>query len=261
MSFIESYERQLVEAAERRRDARPGRRLRRWLAGGRGRRPGAAVALAALAVGVPAATATVAGWNPFDDPDRSTRVGRPSISQRPVDPALAARLGVLRRPQGAADRGTATSDRLRAIGAQYRGAQLDGVRLLDRDRGAVLVPFDQAPVPRDPGGRPLPGFGGAADGPGVCVFEGTADGFGAGGCHDAAKIDRGLALGSGGGEVSGLVPDGVARVRLIRAGDAVEATVRDNYFAAESASPRVVEWLAADGSILDRIDLNAERSR
>jgi hypothetical protein len=244
MSFIESYERQLVEAAERRRSRRS-----RWL-GGRQRR-GLAVAIAALVVAVPATAATVTEWDPFDDPGRSERIGKPTRSQRPVDPALASQLGVLRRSQTPADRGAATSRRLRDAGERYRGAQLDGVRLLYSDREAILVPFEEPPVPVSSGGDPV-----------VCVFEANADGFGSAGCHDAQKIERGLAIGSGSGEVSGLVPDGVARVRLIRGDETAEAAVKNNYFHAEGASsPSVVEWLADDGSLVKRIDLNAERAR
>ena len=264
MSFIESYERKLVEAAERRRDARLGNRVRRLFAAKR-RRQGLAVVLAALVAGVPAAAATVGGWNPFDDPGRDARAGKPpSVSQRAVDPALTAQLGVLRREQTPGDRGAVTSERLRGADDAFRGAQLEGVRLVDRDRGVVLVPFEQMPVPRDAEGRALPGFEDAQDGNVVCVFEPTADGFGGVGCHNAQKIDRGLALASGSGQISGLVPDGVARVRLIRGDDSAEAPVQDNFFsAAEPAptAPRVVEWLAADGSLVKRIDLNAERAR
>lgn len=262
MNFIDSYERQLVEAAERRRDARLSRRARRWL-GGRAQRRGAALALAALVVAVPATAATVGGWDPFEDSQHNPRVGKPTASERPVDGALKARLGVLRRPQTPADRGAATDQRLRDVGREFRGAQVDGIRVLDRERTVVLVPFEQMPVPRDDQGRPLPGFGGPEQQNVACVFRGTSEGFTVAGCHDPTKIERGLAIGTGGDEVSGLVPDGVARVRLIRGGESGEADVRDNWFATSDApsSPRFVEWLAADGSLVKRTDLNDARSR
>ena len=260
MSFIESYEHQLVEAAERRRDARLSRRLRRWLAAV-GSRRGAAAVLAALAVAVPAATATVKGWNPFDDAGRERPLPAPSTSGRPVDPGLKGTLGVLRRPQTPADRAAITSERLKHLsGDAYRGAQLDGIRLVDPRRGVVLVPFEEGPVPRDGRGRPLPGFNGFANV--ACLVTPTSDGFLGASCHTAEKVRSGLAVGSGGGDVSGLVPDGVARVRLIRGDETTEAPVRDNFFAATGiAGPRIVEWLAADGSLVRRIDLNAKRSQ
>ena len=258
--FIDSFERELVEAGERRRDARVGRRFRRGLAG-RGGRRGAAAVLVALAVGVPAATATVGGWNPFDEASGNGRIPAPSVSARPVDPALAATLGVLRRPQSASDRAAITSERLKGLsGDAFRGAQLDSIRLVDPRSGVVLVPFEEGPVPRDDRGRPLPGFEGFSNV--ACIVTRTTDGAGAISCHTAEKVRSGLAVGSGSGDVSGLVPDGVARVRLIRGDESAEAPVRNNFFRADgTAAPLFVEWLAADGSLVKRIDLNDERLR
>lgn len=256
MSFIDSYEHQLVEAARRRADARPRRRIARWLAA-IGRRRGAAAALAALVIAVPATAATV-GWNPFDDQGRNPRVSQPSLSSRPVAAELRDALGVLRRPQTDADRGLATSRTLRdTVDASFRGVALDGIRLVDRERGIVLVPVEETPVPRDAQGRPVPGFEDPP--PAVCTVERTRDGFAAAGCHSIDEIRSGRTLGSGSGRVTGVVPDGVARVRLVRGDESGEAAVRENFFATEDAptNPRFVEWLASDGATIRRIDLDA----
>jgi hypothetical protein len=249
VTFIESYEHDLVDAAER----RYRRRSRRFVSR-HGR--GLAVALAALTVSGSAATAAVTGWDPLDDPDRNPRVGRPTETSRPVDPALVAQLAVLRRPQNETDRRDITGDRLRGLGRSFRGVRIDGIRLLDPDRGVVLVPVEGMPVPRDPQGRPLPGFDDARNRNTVCVAQPNRDGFESVSCHNSDKIASGLAIGSSGGYVDGLVPDGVARVRLIR-GDrtTAEAPVRNNYFYVESAFPNAVEWLGPDGSLVKRTEL------
>jgi hypothetical protein len=260
MTFIDSYEDQLVDAARRQRDARVGRRARRFGRFGVPRGRGPAIALAALVIGVPAATATVAGWNPFDDGDRNPRMPAPTTSGQAVDPDLVATLGVLDRPQSGADRGVATSRAARAFSssAGYRGAQLKGVRVLDAGRGIVLIPFERGPVPLDPQGRPVPGFDPASYTNVACLFVQSGDSFAGVGCHNAEKIRSGRAIGSGSGQVTGLVPDGVATVRLIRGGQTSEVAVRNNLFVAEGVdAPREVEWLAEDGSTVKRIDLTA----
>jgi hypothetical protein len=205
---------------------------------------------------VPAAAATVGGWNPFDDPGRGPRNPAPTVSQGPIDPGLVQTLGVLRRPQSGADRGAATSRAARAFrGDAFRGAQLQGVRLLDAERGIVLVPFERTDAP--PGAGAVPGFDADRFGDVACVFERSGDGFSGIGCHTAEKIRAGFAVSSGSGRVTGLVPDGVARVRLIRGDQSTDAPVRNNLFVAEGAdAPRVVEWLRADGSQAKRIDLS-----
>jgi len=259
MTFIDSYEDQLVDAARRQRDARFRHRARRFVRLSFPRRRGPAVVLAALLIGVPAATATVAGWNPFDDPERNPRLPAPATSQQAVDPELAATLGVLRREQTDADRGVATKKAARAFSATagYRGAQLDGVRLLDAERGIVLIPFERGPVPLGPDGKPVPGFDPASYTNVACLFKQTGDGFAGVGCHSADKIRGGRAISAGSGRVTGLVPDGVARVRL-GGGQKVEADVQNNLWVAEGAgSPRTIEWLADDGSVVQRFDLTA----
>jgi hypothetical protein len=259
MTFIDSYEKQLVEAAERQRDASLRHRARRFRVA-IPRRRGPVVVLAALLIGVPAATATVSGWSPFDDSERSPRLPAPSSSQQGAAPELAATLGVLRRDQTNADRGVDAKKAARAFSATagYRGAQLKGIRVLDQDRGIVLIPFERGPVPLDPQGRPVPGFDPASYTNVACLFEQSGDGYAGVGCHSADKIRSGRAISSGSDRVTGLVPDGVASVRLGRGGRSTEVPVRDNLFVAEGVdAPRAIEWLADDGSTVQRFDLTA----
>jgi hypothetical protein len=258
MTFIDSFEEQLVQAATQQRDERLERRSRRfgWLRVPRGRGP--AVVVAALLIGVPAATATTGVWNPFNDADRNPRFPGPSSSQRGVDPRLAATLGVLRRDQTDADRSIATRRAARAFAASsgYRGVQLRGIRVLDPTRNIVLIPFERGPVPLDQNGQPLPGIDPASYTNVACVFELTSDSYAGVGCHSADKIRSGRAIASGGGDVTGLVPDNVAQVRLIRGDQVVEADVHDNFFSVEDAdAPLQVEWVRPDGSTARRIDL------
>jgi len=265
MTFIESFEDQLVQAARERRDARFRYRAARFARRVVPRRRGPVVVLAALLIGVPAAAATVGVWDPFDDDaGRSPRNPAPSASQRAAAPELVATLGVLRRDQTDADRGidTKTAARAYSASAGYRGAQLKSVRLLDAERGIVLIPFERGAVPLDPQGRPSPAFAPETYTNVACLFEQTGDGFAGIGCHSAQKIKLGRAISSGSGRVTGLVPDGVARVRLVRGDRTSEAPVQDNLFVAEGAEPPLqVEWLREDGSLIRRIDLTAPPPR
>jgi hypothetical protein len=256
MTFLDSYESQLVEAGRRRRDARLRNRIARRLHVPRRRGP--AIALAALLVAVPTAAATVGGWNPFNDSGRNPRFPAPNAAQHGLDPDLVATLGVLRRPQTGGDRGVATSTAARSFSKpHFQGVEVKGIRLLDPARGVVLVPFERIPVPTDSAGNPLPGFDSANYSNAVCLFERTSDGFAGIGCHTAGKIRDGRALSYSDGTVSGLVPDGVDRVRLIRDGETTEAPVHDNFFSAAGAQPTAVEWVGPDGALVKRIDLTA----
>jgi hypothetical protein len=266
MTFIESFEDQLVQAAREQRDARFRYRAARF-AGRvlpRGRR-GPAVVLAALLIGVPAATATVGGWDPFDDSaGRNPHTPAPSAGPQSAGADLVATLGVLRREQTDADRGVDTEEASRAFSASagYRGAQLKSIRLLDAQRGIVLIPFERGAVPLDAQGRPLRAFAPETYMNVACLFEHSADGFAGIGCHSAQKIKLGRAISSGSDRVTGLVPDGVASVRLIRGDQTSEASVQDNLFVAEGAEPPLqVDWLREDGSLIKRIDLTAPPPR
>jgi hypothetical protein len=264
MTFIDSFEDQLVQAAREQRDARFRYRARRFAGRVLPRRRGPAVVLAALLIGVPAATATVAGWDPFDDGGRNPRIPAPSAGQRSAAADLVSTLGVLRREQTDADRGVDTEEAARAFSASagYRGAQLKSVRLLDAQRGIVLIPFERGAVPLDAQGRPLRAFAPETYMNVACLFEHSADGYGGIGCHSAQKIRLGRAISSGSDRVTGLVPDGVDRVRLIRGDATSEAPVQNNLFVAEGAEPPLqVDWLREDGSLIRQIDLTAPPPR
>jgi hypothetical protein len=265
MTFIESFEKQLVEAAREQRDARFRHRAARFAGRVLPRsRRGPAVVLAALLIGVPAATATVGGWDPFDDAGRNPRIPAPSAGQRSAAPALIGTLGVLRREQTDADRGVDAEEAARAYSASagYQGAQLKSVRLLDAQRGIVLIPFERGAVPLDAQGRPSRAFPPETYMNVACLFEHTADGFAGIGCHTAQKIRLGRAISSGSDRVTGLVPDGVDRVRLVRGDTTTEAPVQNNLFVAEGTEPPLqVEWLRDDGSLIRQIDLTAPPPR
>jgi hypothetical protein len=263
MSFIDSFEAQLVEAGHRRIEKRLGNRVRRWFR--RPRNRGAAVVVAALLVGAPATAATI-GWNPFDDPARDSgrvALGRPSVSDRAPDAELVRMLGVLRRPQTGVDRaGVARQLETRGWFADVRGVQLGHVRLVDAERGIALVPVERFGVGFERAARANPGA--AAPDPAlftnaVCLFDRAGGDTASRPCFTADRIRRGFAVAGGSAYVIGLVPDGVARVRLIDGQRAGEAAVRDNLFVAPDgpAAPMAVEWIDDDGRTVKRIDLTS----
>jgi hypothetical protein len=252
MSFIDHFETQLVQAGHRRIERRWRNRLARWLRSPR--RRGAAVVVAALLVGAPA-TAAVVGWNPFDDPGRDPRVGTPSVSDRAPTPALLQMLAPLRREQTADER-QLVSERFRSEGdfTELSGVQADYIRVLDAERGIVLVPAERFFVVL---GRRTPDPNTPAFRNGVCLYnlESTAAGFS---CFTADRIRRGFALVQAGDMSIGLVPDGVARVRLLDGERAGEADVRDNLFVTgreAPVAPMVIEWIDDGGRVIKRTDL------
>jgi hypothetical protein len=229
---IERVEQSLVAAHGREysTDAGP-RRAFRYLA----------AAAAALVVAVPATAATT-GWDPFHDPDR--RLPRPSVSELPPATSLTSQLAVLRRNQTAADRSAPVQAALRGFDDESSGVQLEAVRLLPG--GAVLVPVKRF-EPRGPGGgRPEDRRDDA-----VCLYSPGSGRTGGTACFTAAQVREGQAITSQGATVDGLVPDGVAGVRLRSAGGTAEAAVRDNYFAVELppiAGPGGVPFVRADAA-------------
>jgi hypothetical protein len=246
--IIDRIEATLVAAHGREYSVRRARRVpRRMLLG----------IAAAAAVAVPAAAAT-SGWDPFQDPQR--RLPAPTTSELPPASSLTEQLGVLRRPQTAADRSEPVRRALRGFDNESRGVQLDAVRLLPH--GAVLVPAKRF-EPRGPdGARPDDTKNDA-----VCLYSPAGDGTGGTRCHTAREISAGQALGSQGELLDGLVPDGVARVRLLAGRNQVEAQVRDNYFVVAFPAARIspndpgsavradgAEWLNAEGSTIKTFD-------
>ena len=259
MSFIEQYEAQLVAAGHRRIERRLRNRVARWLR--TPRRRGAAVVIAALVVGAPATAATV-GWNPFDEPNRDARVGTPSLSEGAPDANLVRMLGVLRRPQSPAER-RFVEGQLRSQGLlrDVAGVHVDYIRVLDFQRGVMLIPVERFGLGYERAARAnpdVPAPNRAALSNAVCVYD--AGGGSAGqSCFTGPRIRSGFAISTGPASGIGVVPDGVERVRLTDGERSGEASVRDNLFITGGeapVAPMIVEWLDHQGKVVKRIDLS-----
>jgi hypothetical protein len=250
MSFIDHYETQLVDAGRRRMESRWRNRIARWLRVPRHRN--AAAVLAALLVGAPAAAA-VAGWNPFDDAGRKPDSSPTTSVHAPV-PKLTLMLAPLRRPQSPADRGQATSLAARGFWNDVGGVQLDYIRVLDEARGIVMVPVKHFGLSLQRHAGPPPRPADFADA--VCLYIPGTAGQARRPCYTATRIADGFAISTeSGGAVIGIVPDGVARVRLSRRGRSSEASVHDNLFVADSPSPSTIDWIAPTGHTIKHIEL------
>jgi hypothetical protein len=153
------------------------------------------------------------------------RVGRPdkglaaSIDRTPVSQAAVDAFAVLRRPQTQRDR-RLTEPRLRYVGGMVDGIQVDGVRALGS--GYALIPVTK--------------FGPNA-GHGLCVV-----GHGGSACGSIDSAPRtgvsSLSAGADYTNYTGVVPDGVARVRFTPEGAApVEVAVRDNFYELRTSAP------------------------
>lgn len=235
--LIARYEQHFYDAAQR--ELRPTRsRLRRRSP----RKLALAAGVAVLLVSVPAAADN--GWFPFGG-----RSDPPSTSQVAPAPTLMEMLGVLRRPQAAADRGSDTDYALKMLsGETYDGIQLGYVRRAavgPRDQGVVIIPSLSHRLLPD--AIPNPHV--------ICMwrtdyFHGERAG-GAPGCFDADEIRRGLALQQLGHRVDMIVPDGVARVAGVSDGGSVDTAVpEDNVASWEGRLPKRVVWYDASGKTL-----------
>ena len=209
----------------------------------------AVIAAGALAVGGVAVAATSI-WNPQLGDDRFGHATA-SSSRPPADQLEM--LGVLRRAPTDADRGAQSQYALTFFGPDVHGVRTDSVRLLGtygKGLGYVLVPVVDAHGKRDA----------------LCFFAQDAKDGGGQSCWTTADVRKGHAvLGMGGpmaplsaaamkrlraanggdghalriplvhmGPItwSGIVPDGVARVRIDEGGQSVTADVHDNFFTA-----------------------------
>ena len=247
----------LAAAAERLALTPPSRRQ------GRRRRRARFVALGTAAIvgigGV--ATAATGLWSPQIGDGSDT----PSIARDAPPQAQLDALGVLRRPQTAADRGENSEYTLRFFG-YLRGVRLDYVRLLGTEAGGagyVLVPAASegasdaarlrelkaqhdgrvAPVPsKDP----------------LCLFARDPGGGGGGvKCASLQQVLDGRAVigrSPAGGPLTqfGLVADNVAQVRAGDGATAPVVDVRDNFFEitrpiAKGSEPPALYFLDSDG--------------
>ena len=253
-SFLDRLGDQLLAAERALVVAAPAvARRRRWMTPRT-----AAVLLVALAVSVPALAATTP-WRPI--------LGRPELrdtpagtSNSPVPNDASALLAVLRRPQTDADRGPIAQKLLRNVGQQFRGVRLRSVRLV------TLSPGHHALVLSTEGVGQVPGVTKGTSNPVCLVF--TAGGL----CGGARSLRTSGILMTGGPNVRGLVPDGVAKVVLrFAAGRSVGTDVHANVFSITGApttartvpgppgsgvrrtpplvtsAPFTVQWLDADG--------------
>lgn len=244
--LITRYEQQFYDAARRelqptrsRIARRPARRLA--LAGG----------VALLLVSVPAAAEN--GWFPFADGSAA-----PSTSDVAPAPTLMEMLGVLRRPQTAADRSGDTDYALKMLsGETYDGIELGYVRRAavgPGDQGVVIIPSLSHRLA--PGAIANPHV--------VCIwrtdyFRGEPAG-GAPGCYDANDIRRGFALQQLGHRVDMIVPDQVARVAGVSDDGSVDTAVPDDNIASwEGRLPKRVVWYDASGAELMSVEPGAPR--
>lgn len=200
------------------------------------------VIVAALAVSGTAVAAT-RPWEPvLGDPDDPTTqdVDSPPPKQLRL-------LGVLRRPPTAADRDAATQATFQYVGPGSKNVHVKYIRRLGSSapgRAVVLVPAQRFALQGD---LPIDDA--------LCVFysEPKIDGGGKA-CFSTAELREGKAIASLGRDVYGLVPDGVATVSALFAGDsAVTAPVQDNFFVLRSPAtsgdrlPQAVGWQSAAG--------------
>jgi hypothetical protein len=255
VSAFDTLERQLRHSARRRH------RRGVWLV------PAAAALAAAAALFLYApepsderpATPPVATWTPrLGDAHR----GHATISRSPVPPEQLNALAVLRRPPTTADRSPAVRRLLSYLGSHgMHGVRVDAIRLLSQhgQQLAILVPAVRA-------GERAPGIPASktVQRDALCVVM-TAVIRGNG--PDAGKLDG---AGSTCGTLAnfrahgyigftipafGLVPDGVASVRLrVRGGRTISAPVRNNaYDVGDSVVPiQPPLWLDASGHEIPR---------
>lgn len=204
--FVDRYEIELLRAHAREYAPPRARRLRFPV------RRAAVVAAALLAAA--SATAATTDWDPFASQDRY--LPAPTTTHAPPARSLTKLLAVLRRPQRESDRSEQVRHALDAFDTDVQGVQLSHVRLLPH--GAVLVPVERL-VPR-------------GDDDTACLYAPSGDGTGGLSCFTAATITAGHAVLSQGDVMHGLVPDGVATVRLIARDRSMVVGVSDNYFRA-----------------------------
>ena len=211
------------------------RRRRRWP-----RRGGAATAVIVL-VGAPALAATGV-WRPQIGNGKQPA---PRITAEAPPADQLAMLGVLRRPQTAADRSAASRAALRLLGSgSIEGVRTGSVRLLAQsptDRGIVLVPVARysrrsPPLPADTPPEIRRRLNPPPTRDALCLFQLDVDGAGVA-CWSSADVREGRAWMSLGHRAVWIVPDGVATVRTEYPGRAtIDAAVKDN--AAAFTEPR-----------------------
>lgn len=218
----------------------------------------AALGLAAVVV-TGSALAATQPWAPsLGRPELRDVPTSTSASDAPADQV--ALLGVLARPQDAADRSARTQELLRHLGVEASGVRTGSIRALTSQAGedAVLVSVERAGA--------VPGAGEPGQTDALCVL--IADG---GFCGKADDLRAGRFVLLAGDHLYGLVPDGVSSVALdYGGGQTRSASVRDNFYAVtdapvtshtvptpagrpaplEMSAPPAIRWLDSGGSPL-----------
>jgi hypothetical protein len=253
--FVARYRTQLLTARRRRFP---------WLP--RISRP-AAIAVVGVSFFGATAVATMTPWLPDLGP------GHPLELQVAVSAAPRAqldRLAVLRREQTPQDRKLAETYALRFFGQNTGSVRTDYVRTLagDAPNAAVLVPVSTYTVTRVvQSDTSTPALRRSIAENGLCLFVGDAGKGGGQGCHSLEQLERGeirgaLAAGTR-ARFYGLVPDGVAQIRVRRPGAApTDIDVRDNFYdfslrssgQDEPIAVQSLEWLGDDRTVLKRQD-------
>ncbi len=176
-----------------------------FVPGRHARRVGVRVALVALCL-IAATTAALAATGVWTPMLGGPGAAAPSTSKTPIPTAAVTTLGVLRRPQTAADRSRATESLLRAIGPEGAGVRLSSIRLVTLADGQHAVIYSQ-----QKGINPVTGATQSFEP--ICILI-PPDAWS---CASLAAIRaHGLLVGVFGveGHAVGVVPDGVATVRL-----------------------------------------------
>jgi hypothetical protein len=222
MTLLPEIEDRLVEAAEG--HFNPSRRWRPP----RLRLPRSSRALlvtfVTLGVAVPAVAATHV-WEPLLGKP-SVDGGSPRVAADTIPGAQRQMLSVLRRAQTDQDQSAATLGLLEPLAPTTDGVRLQGVRLLGVGAGdppVALIPvarlFERFP---DQGGQPL-----ARDA--LCLTDQSNVV-----CATTDQVEAGGLIGFEGNYAYGLVPDGVATVRVDFAdGHSVSLAVHDNFYGAK----------------------------
>ncbi|HEY1835024.1 MAG TPA: hypothetical protein VGG08_11340, partial [Solirubrobacteraceae bacterium] len=224
-----------------------------------GRRRFAVVLLAAMALAA-SAVAERAPWEPWIGNQRS---GYPTLSPGAPGNSTLQLLSVLRRPQTELDRDSQVQAVLHDVGPRLQGIHTEYVRNLVPNVAWAAVTL-----------VPVEAFSGAkGTGEALCLLyptpgiEGT---HGAElGCWAPAEITAGAAVIAlrtvGRSHVVGLVPDGVASVRVTAVDGVTSVPVRENFFDDSPPSNRTgklysrIEWLNAAGDEIRQFDTDASR--
>jgi hypothetical protein len=265
--------------------AQAGDRIaRRSLARRRQARIGGVLAVSAVTLSGVAAAAGL--WNPqLGDAHR----GQPTSSVSPPPADQLADFAVLRRAATSADQGAQSEYALKLLDPSFHGVRIAYVRLVGPSGGYVLIPVESY--------SPLDG---TSETNALCLFaRDPVDGGGLS-CYTTQQILQGQAVDTlltpaagpitgtkhqsdgthlvtangshvivsngpamiAGGITSGLVPDGVARVRLTNSDGTVTVAVHDNLYEAAIpdgtsggtrhplGGPLTAEWLDAQGQVI-----------